>query len=211
VDRISELRENYTLAGLTEEEAGADPFALFHRWFDQALVAEIREPNAMALATLGSDGAPRNRMVLLKGVDRGFVFYTNYESAKGRDLAAAPVAALCLHWKELERQVRVAGAVEKTTREENEAYFVSRPRASRLGAWASPQSNVVADRAELEAQYISMQERFGEGPVPCPDTWGGYRVLPREIEFWQGRPSRLHDRLRFRRERDLWVRERLAP
>jgi len=211
VERIAELRENYTLAGLTEEEAGADPFALFARWFDQALAAGIREANAMALATIGPEGAPRNRMVLLKGVDRGFVFYTNYESAKGRDLAAAPEAALCVHWKELERQVRVFGPVEKTAREESAAYFESRPRASRLGAWASPQSSVVAGRAELEAQYISMQERFGDGPVPCPETWGGYRVLPREIEFWQGRPSRLHDRLRFRHEGGAWIRERLAP
>jgi pyridoxamine 5'-phosphate oxidase len=210
---VAALRRDYALMSLNEGDVDADPIVQFTRWFEQALAGEIAEPNAMTVATATRDGIPSARMVLLKGFDaRGFVFYTNYESQKGQELAENPVAALVFHWVELHRQVRVAGAVERVSAEESDTYFQSRPRGSRLGAWVSHQSTVLTGREEIETRLAALTAQYGEGAIPLPPYWGGYRVIPASVEFWQGRPSRLHDRLRYRRQPDgSWCIERLSP
>lgn len=197
---------------LSEETAGLDPFALFERWYAEALSAGIDEPAAMALATSTAAGEPSVRMVLLRGFDsRGFVFFTNYRSRKAAELTENPRAALVLYWHGLDRQVRIEGIVTVTSAEESDAYFRTRPEGSRLGAWASPQSEVVAGREVLETEMVALERRFPNGNIPRPENWGGYRVVPHAIEFWESRESRLHDRLRFVREGEGWRRERLAP
>jgi pyridoxamine 5'-phosphate oxidase len=211
---LADLRKDYNLAGLLEKDLAKDPFRQFERWFQEAEAAKLVEPNAMTLATVGADGRPSARTVLLKGVDgRGFVFYSNYESRKGRELANIPRAALVFPWLALERQVIVEGAVTRLTREESEAYFHSRPRASQLGAWVSQQSGIITGRAVLEDAMKALEAKYAGREVPLPPAWGGYRVAPDTVEFWQGRRSRLHDRLRFRREGKTgeWTVERLAP
>lgn len=210
---VAALRQEYAGMGLDESDADADAIAQFTRWFEQALAANVPEPNAMTVATATRAGVPSARIVLLKGFDaRGFAFYTNYESRKGNELAENPVAALVFHWVELHRQVRITGAVEKVSQEESNAYFQSRPRGSRLGAWTSQQSSVILSRAPLEARLAALTAQFGAGDIPLPPFWGGYRVIPDTIEFWQGRPSRLHDRLRYARQPDdTWRIERLSP
>ena len=210
-DRIAELRKSYERAELDESASAADPIAQFRLWLQQALDAQLPEPNAMTLATVGADGRPSTRVVLIKGFDeRGIVWYTNYESRKGRELAGNPHAALQFHWVELERVVRIEGRVEKTDAADSDAYFRSRPLDSRIGAWASPQSQVNASRAVLVANAAKYGAQFLLNP-PRPPHWGGYRLVPERFEFWQGRRSRLHDRLRYRLEAGTWVRERLAP
>ena len=210
---LADLRKDYSLAGLTEKDLARDPFRQFDKWFQEAGAAKIAEPNAMTLATVGRDGRPSARTVLLKGVDgRGFVFYTNYESHKGRDLEVNPRAALVFPWVAQERQVLIEGAVTKVTREESEAYFHSRPLPSQLGAWASAQSTIVSGRAVMEDSLKALEKKYAGQTVPLPPHWGGYRLNPETVEFWQGRRSRLHDRLRYRREKDgSWTVERLAP
>ncbi len=209
---IADLRREYALARLDERDAAPDPITMFARWFAEAQAADVAEPNAMTLATATADGAPSARMVLLKGVDEhGFVFFTDYRSGKAAELEANPRAALVFHWVELERQVRVAAPTSRVSREETEAYFRSRPLGSRLGAWASEQSSVIADRAELDARLREVERRFPGGEVPAPPHWGGYRLDPATVEFWQGRASRLHDRIRYSRRGGAWVVERLAP
>jgi pyridoxamine 5'-phosphate oxidase len=208
------MRRDYAQhEALLETDLAADWTAQFAVWFADAAAAGLPEPNAMVVATAGRDGRPSSRTVLLKEYDpRGFVFFTNYESRKGAELAANPYASLVFPWFPVQRQVLVAGAVERVSRAETEAYFASRPRGSQLGAWASPQSRVVPDRAAVEAGLSAAVERFGDGPVPAPPHWGGFRVLPETVEFWQGRSNRLHDRLRYRRTDDRgWIVERLAP
>ena len=209
---LSHVRREYARADLREEDVAADPIEQFHRWLADATAAHPDEFTSMTLATADREGRPSARVVLLKGCDeRGFVFYTNYDSRKGRELAENPRAALVFYWAELERQVRIEGRVEKTSREESEAYFHSRPLGSRIGALASRQSAVIPGRDELERTTRELLERFGED-VPLPDTWGGYRVVPEALEFWQGRPDRLHDRLHYRRLADgCWTIERLSP
>ena len=189
-----------------------DPLVEFSRWFAQAQEAKVAEPNAMTLATATPAAAPSARLVLLKGFDeRGFVFFTDYRSRKGQELEENPQAALVFYWGELERQVRITGTVERTTTEESEAYYRSRPLGSRLGAWVSHQSLVIPSRAQLEHGLEEVEARFPDGNVPLPPHWGGYRVRPEVIEFWQGRESRLHDRIRYRKTGDRWIIERLSP
>ena len=208
---LAHMRIDYARHGLSEAEAGDDPLGLFHQWFAEATAAGQFEPNAMTLATASPDGKPSARIVLLKMADeRGLVFFTNYHSRKGRDLANNPHAALVFFWPTVERQVRVEGPVEPASAAEADEYFVTRPVASRLGAWASDQSEVLPSREDLERRHRELEARFGE-QVPRPPHWGGYRVVPAEWEFWQGRPSRLHDRIRFRQAAGRWVRERLSP
>jgi pyridoxamine 5'-phosphate oxidase len=211
MDDLASLRKSYERAELDESSSASEPWRQFSDWLDQAIGAQLPEPNAMTLATVDADGRPSTRVVLIKGFDaRGVVWYTNYESRKGRELASNPHAALQFHWVELERVVRIEGQVEKVSEEESDAYFRSRPLDSRLGAWASPQSQVISSRAVLVANAAKAAAQHGLNP-PRPPHWGGYRLLPDRWEFWQGRKSRLHDRLSYRLVEGQWLRERLAP
>ena len=208
----ADLRKDYTLAGLAEKDLARDPFRQFEKWFAEAQAAKVPEPNAMVLASCTPDGRPSTRTVLLKALDgRGFVFYTNYESRKGRELAGNARASLLFPWIAMERQVMVEGTASRVTREESDAYFHSRPRLSQLAAWASNQSNVIGDRALLESAMKALEKQYAGTDVPLPPNWGGFRLAPESVEFWQGRRSRLHDRLRYRRDKEGWVIERLAP
>ncbi|HYI85687.1 MAG TPA: pyridoxamine 5'-phosphate oxidase [Burkholderiales bacterium] len=208
---IADLRQEYMRAGLSEAHADADPLRQFERWFEDALRAKLPLPNAMTLATVTPEGAPSARIVLLKGVEQGaFLFYTNYLSRKGRELEQRAQACLLLLWSDLERQVRIDGVVQKVTSTESDAYYATRPLGARLSAWASAQSATVATRKILEDAMEQARRQHGDQP-PRPANWGGYRVVPQEIEFWQGRADRLHDRLRYRRKGDLWAIERLSP
>jgi pyridoxamine 5'-phosphate oxidase len=210
---LADLRKDYTLAGLAEKDLARDPFRQFEKWFQEAEASKLVEPNAMILATATRDGRPSGRTVLLKSVDgRGFVFYTNYESRKGRELDGNPQASLVFPWFPFERQVVVEGVVTKVTREEAEAYFHSRPLPSQLGAWASAQSSIIPGRKGLEDAMKELEKKYAGQTVPLPPQWGGYRLAPATVEFWQGRRNRLHDRLRYRRAVDgSWSVERLSP
>jgi pyridoxamine 5'-phosphate oxidase len=210
---IADIRRDYKLQSLQEKDVAGEPIAQFDRWWKDAMESEIDEVNAMTLATADATGAPSARIVLLKGFDeRGFVFFTNYNSKKGQDIAANPRVSLVFFWKELERQVNIKGSIEKVSFAESDAYFQSRPVGSRIGAWSSPQSTVIPDRQILEDNVTMYQAQFGDGPIPKPDHWGGYLVQPSSVEFWQGRSSRLHDRIKYRKnDQGLWIIERLAP
>jgi pyridoxamine 5'-phosphate oxidase len=209
---LARMRQDYADSGLDESAAGHDPVALFQQWLAEAVDAGVHEPNAMALATATADGRPSSRIVLLKGMDdRGLVFFTGYGSRKGRELEANPRAAATMLWHPLQRQVRVEGAVSRVAAAESDAYFASRPRGSQVSAAASPQSDVVADRAALQARRVDVEQTFADRDVERPHDWGGYRVALDVVEFWQGRSSRFHDRIRFTRAGSAWHRERLAP
>lgn len=209
---MQSLRQEYKASTLSIDDVSPDPITQFGIWFNAAERAGIHEPNAMTLATAGYDGRPSARIVLLKGVDRnGFVFYTNYESRKGQDLSESPFAALVFFWPDLERQIRVEGAISRISGEQSDAYFHARPRGSQLGALASPQSSVVSSREELEEKLAGLQDTYANREITRPDNWGGYVLQPDYVEFWQGRPNRLHDRIRYRFSAGSWVVERLAP
>ncbi len=209
---ISSIRKDYQLRSLSESEVHASPVAQFSQWWDEAIASEIDEVNAMTLSTITTGGRPSARIVLLKGFDeKGFVFYTNYESNKGQQLDANPYASLVFFWKELERQVRIEGKCERVSPEESDEYFYSRPLGSRLGAWASPQSKVIEGREILDKNAATLLERYASGEVPRPLHWGGYRVVADTIEFWQGRSNRLHDRIKYSNQDGAWTIERLAP
>jgi pyridoxamine 5'-phosphate oxidase len=208
---LADLRRDYAYESLSERDVAADPIAQFEKWFTQAQGAGMAEPNAMTLATSTRDGHPSARVVLLKGVDaKGFVFFTDYRSRKGNELEANPRVSLCFWWGELQRQVRVTGTVARASREESEAYYRTRPHGSRIGAWASHQSAPLASREPLESEVKRLEQKY-PGDVPLPPHWGGYRVTPETIEFWQGRPSRLHDRIVYTREGTVWRIGRLSP
>jgi pyridoxamine 5'-phosphate oxidase len=210
--KIADLRKNYTQAGLLETDVASDPFQQFKLWFEQAVAANLLEPNAMTIATVTAEGKPSARIVLLKGFDEhGFVFYTNYSSQKGVELQHCPYAALVFLWGDLERQVRIEGKVELVSIEQATTYFHSRPASSQLGAWASEQSTVISDRSILETRLQQLEAEYQDREIPKPAHWGGFRVVPTEIEFWQGRPSRLHDRLRYQLVAGAWKMDRLAP
>lgn len=209
---LADLRKDYALAGLAEKDLARDPFRQFEKWFQEAEAAKIIEPNAMVVATANREGRPAARTMLLKGFDgRGFVFYSNYESRKGRELEANPHATLVFPWLAIERQVTIEGPVAKVAREESAAYFHSRPRASQLGAWVSQQSSIIPARKVLEDALKELEAKYAGQEVPLPPNWGGWRLAPETVEFWQGRRSRLHDRLRYRRAKDGWAIERLSP
>ncbi len=209
---LADLRKDYSLSGLVEKDLLKDPFRQFQKWFGEAEAAKLNEPNAMILATASRDGKPSARTVLLKGLDgRGFVFFGNYESRKGRELEANPRASLLFPWFALERQVEVTGTVTRLAPEESAAYFHTRPQKSQVGAWVSQQSSIISGRSVLEDGAKAIEQKYAGQEIPMPPNWGGFRVSPETVEFWQGRRSRLHDRLRYRREKDGWTIERLAP
>lgn len=209
---LGHLRQDYAAATFDESVAHSHPFSQFGYWFDQALDSGIPEPNAMTLATVDKEGKPRARVVLLKTLDEtGFVFFTNYESDKGKQLIIKPFASLVFLWIEMQRQVRIEGRVEKVTEEESDAYFAVRPKSSQIGAWASPQSQEIPNRLFLEERYQEFEKKFENGEVPRPPFWGGFRLIPERIEFWQGRQNRLHDRLVYERNEGQWAMKRLAP
>lgn len=209
---LANMRREYSLAELARDSVASDPFQQFERWFQEAQNAQVLEANAMSLATADSQGMPSVRVVLLKDVDRnGFTFYTNYESNKAKDLAENPRAAAVFFWRELERQVRISGSIEKIPTAVSQAYFHSRPRDSQIGALASRQSQTVDNRESLDQQFQSLREQYQDKDIPMPDYWGGYRIIPEQFEFWQGRSSRLHDRLRYRLSDGNWLIERLQP
>lgn len=209
---IADIRKDYMLASFDESDTAQNPFDQFTHWWNDAVQSNIDEVNAMTLATVTPHGTPSARIVLLKGYDKtGFVFFTNYLSDKGKELANNPTAALVFFWKELERQVRIEGTVEKVSNQENDAYFNSRPAGSKIGAWASHQSAVIEYRQVIEQNVHKYTEIFGTEDIPRPDHWGGYKVIPNLMEFWQGRSSRLHDRIQYRKTENVWVRERLSP
>ena len=210
---LADIRENYALAALSIADTSASPFTQFSGWLDEALKSKLPEPTAMTLATVDSFGAPATRTVLLKGAtEMSLSFYTNYESRKGRHMAENPRVSLLILWKELQRQVSIDGAVEKTPPEDSDAYYQSRPYGHQIGAWASQQSEEIPNREWMEQREAQFRERYAEGGVPRPEHWGGYHVVPRRFEFWQGRPSRLHDRIEYRLDDDgMWTRRRLSP
>ncbi len=209
---IGEIRKEYTQSGLNRSDLEADPLHQFEKWFEQARQAELKEVNAMSIATVRKDGMPQVRTVLLKIFDeRGFVFFTNYNSAKSKEINANPKASILFPWLDLERQVRISGDVEKISKVESLKYFTSRPRGSQLGAWISEQSQVISSRTVLQTLMHQITEKFKEGEVPLPDAWGGYRIVPESFEFWQGRANRLHDRFKYTRSENSWLIDRLAP
>lgn len=210
--KLHKMRREYDSGALQEQEMAADPMEMFARWLEEAIAAGIDEPNAMTLATATPEGKPSARVVLLKEMTRnGFTFFTNYRSRKGEELRLNPYAALVFDWHEMARQVRIEGAVEQLPPDESDAYYLSRPENARIGAWTSPQSRVVADRGELDALQREVEQRFAQEPLPRPDHWGGYLMRPERIEFWQGRPNRMHDRLVYEKNEEEWSLQRLAP
>jgi pyridoxamine 5'-phosphate oxidase len=212
MQNIADIRKDYKLQTLLEVDVSPDPFIQFGKWWEEAVNSAIDEVNAMTLATADKNNIPSARIVLLKGYDKnGFVFFTNYQSHKGKQLLQNPNACLVFFWKELERQIRITGTVEKIRAEESDAYFSSRPAGSRIGAWASPQSSVIANRIVIEEKLKDFEQQFGDNNIPRPPHWGGYIVKPVQIEFWQGRPNRLHDRMQYTLQEGSWIVERLAP
>lgn len=209
---ISNLRKDYCQAGLTRADLSDTPFSQFHTWFEQAQSAGIEEPNAMSISTVSKDGVPSSRTVLLKLYDeKGFVFFTNYSSQKAQEIKNNPNVALLFAWLSLERQIRITGTVKKISKKESFTYFMSRPKGSQIGAWISPQSKIIESREFLTKKLLEMKEKFSNGDIPLPNSWGGYRIIPNKFEFWQGRTSRLHDRFVYEKKNDEWIINRIAP